>query len=148
MPPDSFSFTVHDDLPLVETRLVDEGLGSFNDQAAPLHEVLPLSCFARTATNQVVGGAIGRTWGRCCELQQLWVDPAHRRQGIATRLVRAFDSRAQARGCHLFYLETFNFQAPELYRALGYEVRYEHTVYPHGIVRYLMVRTVEGGGAA
>jgi hypothetical protein len=38
-----------------------------------------------------------------------------------------------------FYLETFNFQAPGLYAALGYEVAYEHAVYPHGIVRYCMV---------
>ena len=26
-----------------------------------------------------------------------------------------------------------------LYAALGYEVRYEHAVYPHGIVKYTMV---------
>jgi ribosomal protein S18 acetylase RimI-like enzyme len=135
------AYTVHDDLPAQETRLVDEGLGGFNDQAAPLHEVRPLSCFARLASGEVVGGAIGRTWGPCCELQQLWVEPAYRRHGAGARLVRDFEARAQARGCETFYLETFNFQAPEFYRALGYEVRYEHAVYPHGIVKYLMVRT-------
>jgi ribosomal protein S18 acetylase RimI-like enzyme len=139
-PPGSLSYTVHDDLPAEEARLIDDGLGAANDLAAPLHEVQPLSCFARTASNEVVGGALGRTWGRCCELQQLWVDPAYRRRGIATRLVRQLELHAQARGCHIFYLETFNFQAPALYRALGYEVRYEHTAYPHGIVKYLMVR--------
>ena len=135
------AYTVHDDLPAHESRLVDEGLGRFNDQAAPLHEVRPLSCFARLATGEVVGGAIGRTWGPCCELQQLWVEPAHRRNGAGARLVRDFEARAQARGCETFDLETFSFQAPEFYRALGYEVRYEHAVYPHGIVKYMMVRT-------
>jgi ribosomal protein S18 acetylase RimI-like enzyme len=137
---ENLAYTVHDDLPPEESRLVDEGLGIANDQAAPLHEVRPLSCFARAGSNAVVGGALGRTWGPCCELQQLWVEPAHRRQGIATRLVQEFESRAQARGCYVFYLETFSFQAPELYRSLGYEVQYEHAVYPHGIVKYVMVR--------
>ncbi len=136
------AYTVHDDLPAHESRLVDEGLGSFNDQAAPLHEVRPLSCFARLASGEVVGGAIGRTWGLCCELQQLWVEPQFRRHGAGSRLLRDFEARAQARGCEVFYLETFSFQAPEFYRALGYEVRYEHAVYPHGIVKYVMVRTV------
>ena len=139
---ESISYTVHDVHPREDARLIDEGLGTANDQAAPLHEVKPLSCFARTASNQVVGGAVGRTWGPCCELQQLWVDPAFRHRGIATRLIREFESRAQGRGCHVFYLETFNFQAPQLYRSLGYEVQYEHAVYPHGIVKYTMVRKV------
>lgn len=138
--PEQVSYTVHDDLPRQESRLVDDGLGTANDHAAPLHEVRPLSCFARLASGRVVGGAVGRTWGPCCELQQLWVESTHRRSGIGTRLIREFEARAQARGCHAFYLETFSFQAPQLYRSLGYEVQYEHAVYPHGIVRYTMVR--------
>ena len=136
---DRIAYSVHDDLPRDDARVVDEGLGVANDEAAPLHEVRPLSCFARLASGEVIGGAVGRTWGPCCELQQLWVAPAHRRTGIASRLVKAFEARAQERGCHTFYLETFSFQAPRLYAALGYEVRYEHAVYPHGIVKYTMV---------
>lgn len=139
---EAISYTVHDDLPGDESRLVDKGLGAANDRAAPLHEVQPLSCFARAASGRVVGGAVGRTWGPCCELQQLWVEADCRGAGIGTRLVQAFEARAQARGCHTFYLETFNFQAPRFYSSLGYEVRYEHAVYPHGIVKYTMVRDV------
>ena len=135
---DAVRYSAHDELP-PEARIVDEGLGAANAQAAPLHEVRALSCFARAA-GLVIGGALGRTWGRCCELQQLWVEPRYRRRGIATQLIREFETRAKARGCRIFYLETFNFQAPQIYRALGYEVRYEHAVYPYGIVKYIMVR--------
>ena len=132
--------SVHDSLPQTEARIVDDGLGEANDAAAPLHEVQPLSCFVRDETGQVVGGAVGRWWGQCCELQQLWVEPDSRRKGIGSSLVRAFEVRAREHGCLSFYLETFNFQAPSLYQALGYEVAYEHKVYPHGIVKYLMVK--------
>lgn len=137
-----FALSVHDDLPPDETRLVDEGLGVANELAAPLHEVQPISCFIRTAGGLVVGGAVGRRWGHCCELQQLWVAPEHRRRGIGARLVRAFERQAHLHGCTLAYLETFDFQAPSLYRALGYAVTHTHAVYPHGIERYLMVRTL------
>jgi len=134
------SLICYDEPPAAVTALVDEGLGRSNDAAAPLHEVRPLACVARLDDGAVIGGAIGRTWGPCCELQQLWVHPEHRRRGVGTRLVRAFESAAKRRGCLTFYLETFTFQAPGLYAALGYEVAYEHAVYPHGIVRYCMVR--------
>lgn len=135
----AIDITRHDELPPMETALVDRGLGEFNDAAAPLHEVRPMACFARQE-GAVVGGAVGRRWGGCCELQQLWVHPGRRRQGIGARLVHEFEALGRAHGCRTFYLETLSFQAPDFYRALGYAVRHEHAVYPHGIVKYLMVK--------
>ena len=135
-----FSISHHDGHPPDECRLVDTGLGEANDAAAPLHEVKPMSCFARDGDGGVIGGAVGRRWGPCCEIQQLWVAPAHRQRGIGARLVRAFEAQAHEHGCRTCYLETLSFQAPGFYRALGYRVAYEHTVYPHGIVKYMMIR--------
>jgi len=132
--------TVHDDVPAVQGRLVDSGLGEANEAAAPMHDVHPLSAFARLPTGALIGGAVGRTWGECCELQQLWVDPAQRRRGVGARLVREFERRAETRGCRTFYLETFSFQAPSLYRSLGYEVAHELRGFAPGIIKYLMVR--------
>jgi ribosomal protein S18 acetylase RimI-like enzyme len=140
--------TLHDEVPDAERGLVDTGLGDANAAAAPMHEVRGLSAFARTPSGDVVGGAVGRTWGECCELQQLWVDPAQRRQGIGARLVREFERRAEARGCCTFYLETFSFQAPSLYRSLGYRVGHELRGFAPGIVKYLMVKTVASCGSA
>jgi GNAT superfamily N-acetyltransferase len=137
----AWTLTRHDELPPEEARLVDQGLGESNDAAAPLHEVRPLACFARGPGGEVVGGAVGRRWGDCCELQQLWVRPALRRQGLGAALVRAFEQHARGHGCSRFYLETFSFQAPSLYRALGYVVASELAVYPHGIVKFVMVKT-------
>ena len=140
----TFSIRSHDSLPPEESARVDRGLGDANDAAAPLNEVQPLSCFAHAASGDVIGGAVGRRWGRCCELQQLWVEPALRRQGIGAGLIQAFEARAREHGCSIFYLETFSFQAPQLYRSLGYNVAYEHRVYPHGIVKYVMVKDDAG----
>jgi GNAT superfamily N-acetyltransferase len=143
---DPATITAHDEHPARETALVDQGLGAYNDAAAPLHEVRPLACFARSPSGQVVGGAVGRRWGRCCELQQLWVEDSHRRQGIGARLVRAFEAHARGHGCTWFYLETLSFQAPSFYRSLGYHVEFERSVYPHGVIKYHMAKEVPPEG--
>jgi GNAT superfamily N-acetyltransferase len=136
-------FSLHDDtLPADDAAVVDQGLGDANAAAAPLHEVRALACFARDAAGTVIGGAVGRTWGGCCELQQLWVAPRHRRAGLGAALVRRFEARALARGCTTFYLETFSFQAPALYRSLGYDAVGRNAAFPHGIVKFAMAKQV------
>ena len=138
--PSMRAYTVHDERLPKEIDIVDTGLGRSNDAAAPLDDVHHLSCFARLPDADVIGGAVGRTWGSCCELQQLWVADAHRRKGVGARLVKEFERAAEARGCHTFYLETFSFQAPALYRSLGYEVKAAIAGFPDGIIKYMMVR--------
>jgi len=140
------SYTTHDDIPHEAGRLIDSGLGASNDEAAPLHDVERLSCFARLASGEVVAGAVGRTWGECCELQQLWVDRRHRRKGIGTELVRRFEACASERGCSTFYLETFSFQAPALYIGLGYQVALELHGFPQDIAKFVLVKRVAPAG--
>ena len=139
--------TAHDELLVDDACVIDQGPGAANAAVAALGDVRPLACFARMPAGAIVGGAVGRTWGECCELQQLWVAPECRRQGIATRLVRAFEQHAAARGCRRCYLDTFSFQAPAFYRALGYEARLEIRGYAAGIVRHTMVREFPECGA-
>jgi len=66
----TFNTSTHDNYPREETALVDHGLGEANDAAAPLHEVRPVM-LPHTEAGRVVGGAVCRWWGQCCELQQL-----------------------------------------------------------------------------
>ena len=137
---EELSLSVHDEIPAQEARVVDQGLGDSNAAAAPVHQVRPLCCFARLEDGTLVGGAIGRTWGQCCELQQLWVDSARRRRGAGTRLVRRFEEAAAARGCSVFYLDTFSFQARPFYERLGYEARLEIQGFAPGVAKYIMLR--------
>jgi ribosomal protein S18 acetylase RimI-like enzyme len=134
------TFSVYDEVPQDAATIIDGGLGASNAAAAPLHEVCQLSCLCRLATGKIVGGAVGRTWGVCCEIQQVWVQFDHRRKGIGSRLIRELHRRAEERGCRTFYLETWSFQAPRIYQSLGYDVRLEITGFREGIIKYIMVR--------
>lgn len=130
-------FRSHEHGPADDLARVDAGLDAHNRTFAPLADVRPLSTFAH-AGDRLVGGAVGRTWGACAELQQLWVEPAQRREGIGARLLEAFEAEAARRGCTLVYLETFDFQAPAFYRARGYQVDVETHGFTGGAVKYAM----------
>jgi len=130
------------DAPDAESLLaVDAGLDQHNLGAAPLSEVRPLASFANDPAGKVVGGAVGRTWGGCCELLQLWVEPAYRAGGVGSHLLREFEARARTRGCNVFYLTTLSFQAPAFYRKHRYVELARITGYPDGIAKYLMQKT-------
>jgi GNAT superfamily N-acetyltransferase len=137
---DIVNLTVHDDDGLPEAALIEAGLDATNAAVAALRNVRPLLVFAREQSETVVGGAVGRTWGECCELRQLWVADSHRRCGLGTRLVREVERSARQRGCRLLYLETFSFQAKPFYEKLGYQVAAEIKGFEDGIVKYLMTR--------
>lgn len=136
--PLSFSTT---DTPQDDQLLaVETGLEQHNHAAAPLAEVTPLATFATEASGTVAGGAVGRTWGQCCELLQLWVAQSHRGQGVGSQLLLAFEAGARRRGCRTFYLTTLSYQAPGFYRRHGYQVLAQIDGYPDGIVKFLMHR--------
>ena len=141
MTPPPLAFATTDTPPEDRLLAVDAGLERHNHAAAPLADVRPLAAFATDDSGTVVGGAVGRTWGNCCELLQLWVAPEHRSRGVGSRLLLDFEARARARGCSVFYLTTLSFQAPEFYRRHGYDVLARIAGYPEGIVKFLMHRT-------
>ena len=89
--------------------------------AMGLGDEAELAIFVRDA-GRVVAGISGWTWGDCCELQSLWVEPSLRGRGLATRLIAAAEAEAAARGCSQTVHFTYAFQARALYERNGYEL--------------------------
>ena len=104
------------DIEFLEARIRDEASASMG-----LDDERDLAIFVREA-GTVVAGISGWTWGNCCELQSLWVDPDRRGRGLATLLMAAAETEAAARGCSQTVHFTYEFQARELYEKSGYEL--------------------------
>ncbi len=79
-----------------------------------------LCVFARDEAGNVVGGLTGRTYWQYLDIAFLWVDEKYRGEGYATRLMKAAETEARARGCERVFLDTLSFQALNFYRKLGY----------------------------
>jgi GNAT superfamily N-acetyltransferase len=129
-----------------DAKTIDEALEHFNQNVADFSKSLKFACIARRSSGAVVGGALARWWGQCCELQQLWVDEEHRAAGLGRQLVQVVESEARTRGCRLMYLETFTFQAPMFYLKLGYEVACELKGFPNDVSKIVMRKNLGGGG--
>ncbi len=99
---------------------------------------------AQNPDGTVVGGAIGRTWGECCELQQLWVSAELRSTGIGTRLMNAFEQAACSRSCKLVYLDTFSFQAQSFYQSRGYVEVLRTEGFTAGAIKFTLHKWLEG----
>jgi len=138
MTPSPVSYRTTDTPSDGDLQAVDTGLDQHNFSVAPLTEVRQLAALASNEADQLIGGAVGRTWGRCCELLQLWVAPEYRSIGVGSRLLVEFEAHARARECSIFYLTTLSFQAPAFYKKHGYGVLAQIDGYPDGIVKYLM----------
>jgi len=134
------AFSNTDTPPEDKLLAIDTGLERYNYSVAPLAEVRQLAAFATDEAGTVVGGAVGRTWGSCCELLQIWVSPELRSHGVGSRLLQEFEAHGRTRGCSTFYLTTLSYQAPEFYRRHGYAVLAQISGYPDGIVKFLMHR--------
>ena len=104
------------DIDVLETQIHREAVAAMG-----LGDEAGLAIFVRDA-GTVVAGISGWTWGDCCELQSLWVQPSLRGRGLATRLLAAAEAEAAARGCSQTIHFTYAFQARALYERNGYEL--------------------------
>ncbi len=119
-----------------DVERIDQGIESYILEHGGLDAVRPMYLFAREAGRAALGGIIARSWGTCCEVQILWVEPDRRRTGLGRELMARAEREAKARGCELVYLDTFTFQAPDFYRRLGYSEDLAIAGFPGGVVKY------------
>jgi Acetyltransferase (GNAT) domain len=82
--------------------------------ASPCQTGKLFGIFLRDDARVAVGGAFVRT---------LFVPIHLRNQGHGTKLMQAVEAEAKACGCRQILLETYDFQAPQFYLKLGFEVR-------------------------
>jgi ribosomal protein S18 acetylase RimI-like enzyme len=115
-----------------DVQFIEDQIDAFNLMTTGITDVRFLAIIAREADERIIGGLYGWTWGRCCEVKTLWVGESARGRGLGTRLMRAAEEEARARGATQIVLSTHSFQAPDFYRRLGFTVVGEVNDYPEG----------------
>jgi GNAT superfamily N-acetyltransferase len=124
--------------------IITRGIQTHANAAIGLPEQVWLAAdvFLRSSDGEILGGALGNTWGLWLFVSDLWVDTAVRGKGYATKLMTAIERHALERRCSYSYLDTFSFQARPLYEKLGYKVFGTLEDHPKGHTHYFMKKTL------
>lgn len=124
-------------------RAIQQGLFDANVKATGDGHFDAVWVTARDAHASVIGGVVGEAYWGWVNFTTLWVHPDHRRQGIASRMLKQAEAEAVRLGCTQAYLDTFTFQSPELYLRAGYEVFGQLDNFPAGAKRLFMRKTIQ-----
>jgi GNAT superfamily N-acetyltransferase len=142
----TFTLTVHIEPASELLDGVRDALKAFNESCLGDYSSTQLLARVSDAEDRLIGGAHGWLQFGWLYVHILWVDDAHRRQGIGTRLMYALEDMARSRGITRARLQTADFQtALTFYRGLGYEVIAELPFAPRNdepdrFIEYFMVK--------
>jgi GNAT superfamily N-acetyltransferase len=115
-----------------DLHFLEEQVNEYNFATTGIRDAKLLVMLLRDSSGRIYAGLSGHTWGGVGEVRFLWVDEPSRRAGIGTRLLRAAEQEALARGCTKMVLSTHTFQAPSFYLKHGYVIAGSFSDYPRG----------------
>ncbi|GAB6108261.1 GNAT family N-acetyltransferase [Fusibacter bizertensis] len=95
----------------------------------------------KDSRGDVVGGVITTIYRYSMYVETLWIDEKYRKDGYGTQLMKQAEETAIAHGCTMMQLDTFNYQAPEFYKKLGF-VQFGQLGYKEGFVRYYFTKAL------
>ncbi len=122
----------------VDQQFIRDAIDEFNMALVNDRNYSPLSIFVRDDAEKILGGILGHLWGGWLHVTYLWVTAELRGQGFGSRLLRAAEDEARAKGCRCVFLETFSFQAPDFYRRFGFQRVGQITDYPPGHSHFVL----------
>ena len=124
-------FQVDDDPDPLDIGFLEAQIREEASSAMGLGDEVELAIFVRD-NGRIVAGISGWTWGDCCELTSLWVEPSSRGRWLGPRLLAAAEAEAAARGCTQTVHLTYDFQGRRLYDWAGYELMGRVDDFPSG----------------
>lgn len=103
-----------------------------NQETPEFGEAHPFAFFIRDERSQIIAGCNGSVIFGSIYTDQLWVHPAHRKNGLGHQLMEAVHDYGRRSGCSMATVSTMSFQgAKSFYEKLGYVTDFERPGYTH-----------------
>ncbi len=126
-----------EDVDFIEKALRQQN--RFEAPSTQSKEPVKYNLVIKDSRGDVVGGVITTIYRYSMYVETLWIDEKYRKCGYGAQLMKRAEETARAHGCTMMQLDTFNYQAPEFYKKLGF-VQYGVLEYKEGFVRYYLMK--------
>ena len=123
-----------------DVAFIEKALRQQNRLEAPStqsKEPVKYNLVIKDSGGNVLGGVITTIYRYSMYVETLWIDEKYRKCGYGAQLMKQAEETAREHGCTMMQLDTFNYQAPEFYKKLGF-VQYGELGYKEGFVRYYL----------
>ena len=111
-------------------------LRAYNTAQAGPGNPQPLALLVRDDNGEILGGLYGRFFYQWLFIELLSVPEQARGQGLGSKLMQMAEDLAREKECVGIWLDTFDFQAPQFYKRLGYSELGQIADYPPGHKRH------------
>jgi len=122
-------------------RAVFAGLIRYNDEKMGKQKYRRFAVSLRNK-GKIVGGIVGEVWMTVLFIQFFWIEERFRGNGNGTALIKKIEEEARRFGAVRSYLDTMSVQAPDFYRACGYETFGAIDGYPGGVTRHWFTKAL------
>lgn len=95
-----------------------------------------LALLVRNDQGEILGGLYGRFFYHWLFIELISVPEQARGEGMGSKLMGMAEDLAREKECIGIWLDTFDFQAPEFYKKLGYSELGQIVDYPPGHKRF------------
>lgn len=119
-----------------QRQAILQPLIEYNDAQTGGSKSEPFALMVKDENGEILGGLYGRMIFRWMFIELLSVPEQGRGQGIGSKLMAQAEALAKEKNCYGLWLDTFDFQAPEFYRKLGFSQFGEIVDYPPGHKRH------------
>ncbi len=126
-----------------EIRFIHDRLVEYNSESGYMSDPRQILFSLRDGTGEVVGGAACIMFWDWVYVSLLWIEAKHRKHGWGTRIMEKVEAYAVENKCIGVFLDTVDFQAPEFYKKLGYEIFGTLEDMPRGQTRYYYRKRVD-----
>lgn len=129
-----------------DEELIEEKLNEINRSIVPTKEDEEEELIFKITDgegNIIAGCVLDIDCWRNADLDILWVDESHRRNGLGSALIRKAEKTAREYGCRMMALGTFDFQARPLYEKHGFSLCGTIRNWPKGHENHTLMKRLD-----
>lgn len=121
-----------------DIQLLNDGIMHQAKEKKGMSQLNFFAFFIRDEDNNIVGGCAGDNMYGCLYVGQLWVKETLRGMGYGTKLMQKAETLAKESHCNFIAVNTFDWEALDFYKKLGFHVEFERKGFDKDSIFYFL----------